>query len=67
MTKSRNFCFVFHICQKTKHMLEKQSGEKEIKALKDEIRALHVSFTLLNQSLSKHQISITVTLCFTLR
>ena len=48
-------------------MLEKQSGEKEIKALKDEIRALHVSFTLLNQSLSKHQISITVTLCFTLR
>ena len=27
---------------KTKYMLEKQSGEQEIKALKDEIRSLHV-------------------------
>jgi hypothetical protein len=28
---------------KTKHMLERQSGEQEMKALKDEIRSLHVS------------------------
>ena len=29
--------------EKTKHILERQSGEHEIKALKDEIRSLHVS------------------------
>ena len=35
------YSFIYFL--ETKHILERQSGEQEIKALKDEIRSLHVS------------------------